>query len=186
MDSFEKKAYGVLKILGRIGSIILFLDMCFIIINIIARSFFNAPFFGSTEIVRYFAMVGGALAIAVNQYDDGNIKVTLVLEMLSAKARDVLAFIAELVLTGGFGLITYYLFMYMMKLQSKGDATLDLKLPTWIFLAILAIGFLLMTLANLMKTVVRGRCLAKKINFEEHKKKFMLENSPGIGEFTIE
>ena len=109
MENFvEKVMLNIWKKIALVGGICLFLDMAFVVVNIILRAF-NHPVFGSTEIVRYAALLAAAMGLAYNQFEDGNIKVTLVLDKLSQKGRDILGFIVECILTGGFVLIAYYI-----------------------------------------------------------------------------
>ncbi len=169
MNKFEINTCRIWRYFALGGAIILFLDLCFVGVNVILRSFFNLPIFGSTEIVRYSSLVGAALAMALNQYNDGNIRVTLIMELVSAKVRDTISFIADIVLACGFIYITYYLIQYVISLKSTADLTMELSMPTWLFALILCAGFVMMTLGGIVKAIVRGHCLFKAADYEEHK-----------------
>lgn len=176
MEKFIEKMLKIMKFISLIGGVCLFLDLAFVVVNIILRAF-NAPVFGSTEIVRYGALVATAFALAYNQFDDGNIRVTLLIDSLSQKGRDVLGFIVECVLTCGFIYMTYYMLKYTISLQSKGDLTSEMRLPAWIFAGILFLGLLLMVLANVVKCMDRGYALHIKKDYEIVKKeRFIREN----------
>lgn len=169
MDKFvDNIMLKIWKKLALFGGMCLFLDMAFVVVNIILRAF-NHPVFGSTEIIRYAALVAAALGLAYNQFEDGNIRVTLVLDKLSQKGRDILGLIVEIILTGGFVLIAYYMIRYTLSLKTKGDLTSEMHLPVWIFSGILFIGLVVMILASIMKCIDRGYCLSIKKDYEERK-----------------
>lgn len=169
MDKFEKTAFRIWRGIAAVGAVILFLDMCFVILNIILRRFFNSPVIGSTEIVRYTSLVAASLALAYNQYCDGNIRVTLVMDMTSPKVRDIISFVADALVTCGFAFVTYYLIQYTINLYSKGDTTMELSMSSWLFSAVLCGGFALMLLSSIVKVAVRGHCLFGKKDYENHK-----------------
>lgn len=126
-----------------------------IIVNIVARRFFNAPIYGSTEIVKYLALVGGALALSQNEWFDGNIQMTLVLEKISEKAKLVLEIIDYVVCSIAFIFVSYLLVLQTSKKFQINDVTVDLKIPIGIFAGILSFGFMFLTLTLIVKTILK-------------------------------
>lgn len=153
IDAFADKLFGVMV---RISSIFLIFIMFFVFINVILRLVFKAPVLGSTEIVRYAALTGAAFALTQNEWYDGNIRVTMLLEPLPAKVASVISFVGYLLITGGIGMIVYFLGQQTMKYYGSGTLTNELALPLYIFYAILAFGFLMLMVCFAFKTIIFG------------------------------
>jgi TRAP-type C4-dicarboxylate transport system permease small subunit len=165
---FENSVNKIWLVLARISSVFLVAEMLFIVVNIIMRSMFKTPVIGSTEIVKYVSLTGAAFAVSHNEWMDGNIRVTMLLEIVSRKAEDIISFIAYALLSGSLVYVTYILFRQFIKFHTNGDVTTELNMPSWIFAGILAFGFATLTLCCFSKTIIRGYYLFKGIDFENH------------------
>jgi TRAP-type C4-dicarboxylate transport system permease small subunit len=128
--------------------------MCLIVVNIIARRFFDAPIFGVTELVRYGALLAASFALIGNEWCDGNIKMMLILEHLSEKKRALLDAVTGVMSVCGFGYVCWHLSMQVLYKYSKGELSVDLAIPLWILAGILAFGMILLALCVVVKTVL--------------------------------
>ena len=154
MDKLVKNANKLWKYETSIAATFLFVNVCFIIANIIMRRFFNAPIFGSTEMIRYISLVAASFSIAQNEWINGNITMTLIHEKLKAKAAAMLSSITNSVVALIFVVITYLLWTEMMNKFAKDDVSYELQFPMWIPALILAIGFTLLTCSIVIKAVL--------------------------------
>ncbi len=143
------------------ASVFLVLNMIVIVANIITRRFFNTPIFGSTEMVSYASLITASLALAQNEWFDGNIEMTIILEMMPKRAEKILHFVDYIICSVAFTFISYLLFQQAANKFASADYSQDLKLPVWIFTAVLAVGFVLLTICMYLKTVVYGYAAVK-------------------------
>jgi TRAP-type C4-dicarboxylate transport system permease small subunit len=125
-----------------------------VVANIVLRRFFNAPIFGSTEIVRYVSLAAASFALAENEWIDGNVKMTVLLESMSKKAYDLFILIGNVVCSAVFILISYLLILQSISKFAKVDVSTELSLPLWIPAAVLAFGFCVLTLSIVIKSVI--------------------------------
>lgn len=153
LDSFADRLFGIMI---RFSGIVLILLMTFLFVNVLLRLFFNAPIRGSTEMVRYAALVGGSFALAQNEWFDGNIRVTMLLELLPTKAANVIAFLGYVFVSCGISFIVYFLIQQMLKYFRSGTLTIELSLPTGIFSGILAFGFFVLMICFCIKAIFYG------------------------------
>jgi TRAP-type C4-dicarboxylate transport system permease small subunit len=144
----------------------------FVMVNVILRRFFNSPIYGSTEFIRYISLLSASLAIAENEWVEGNAKMSLLLEKLPKKYADTLIFISGAICSAVFILVTYLLFVQAVDKFAKVDITPELNFPVWIPAIVLAIGFCILTVTIIIKTVILGHALksGETIYFERLKK----------------
>ena len=139
------------KITTYIASLFMALSALLIIVNILTRKFFNAPIYGSTELIAYGSLVIAGFAIIDCEWADGNITLTIILDMFSQKTHYIISAI-EHILMGLFYIVCDYLLVHdtLTKIASK-VVTTDLGIKKWIFSGIMAIGFILMTVVAFAK-----------------------------------
>ena len=140
-----------------------------IILNIILRRFFNAPIFGSTEIVQYLGLAISSFAIVQNEWGDGNICMALFVDMIhSKKARYLLNAVESFINAVIFVVIDWLLLQDTLTKFASGNTTPDLEFPRWIPSLIITIGFTLMTVVIIVKAILYLWALkeGKEINFE--------------------
>lgn len=139
-----------------VGGIVLTINVLLVVANIILRRVFNSPIFGATEYVQYISLIAGALGLCQNEWYGGNVTMTLVLEKLSSKAREIVKFICDIISSVGFVFVSYLMINDVFSKFAKNDVTNTLGMPRWIFVAILAFGVVMLTLAIIAKTVIQG------------------------------
>lgn len=141
---------------SAIAGVVLTFNMLLIIANIIMRRFFNAPIYGSTELVRYASLVGASFGLAQNEWFEGNIKMTLLTEHIEQKAADIIRFICDVICSIAFSYISYLLIIQAVSKYIKADASTDLRLPIFVFASILAFGFIVLTICLIIKAIIQG------------------------------
>jgi len=142
------------KITTYVASLFMALSALLIIVNIITRKFFNAPIYGSTELIAYGSLVIAGFAIIDCEWADGNITLTIILDMFSQKVHYIISAI-EHILMGLFYIVCDYLLFHdtLTKFASK-VVTTDLDMPKWIFSGIMVVGFTLMTVVAFVKAIL--------------------------------
>ncbi|NLO96693.1 MAG: TRAP transporter small permease [Peptococcaceae bacterium] len=153
-------------ITSKVASVFLTVIMLLIIANIVMRRFFNAPIFGSTELVRYFSLAAASFALAQNEWFEGNIKMTLFLELVSEKLRKIILFIGSIICTAAFSYISYLLVGQAIAKYVKNDVSTELNIPIFIMAGILALGFIFLTISLLLKTIVNGYNLKNNVELD--------------------
>ena len=166
MKKLDRTADKVFAVMIRISSIILSLIMIFVFFNVILRLTTKKPVLGSTEIVRYAALIGASLALCQNEWFDGNIRVTMILDILPKKVASAIAFIGYAVISGGIGMIVYFLLQQTIKYYNTGTLTNELFLPTCLFTGFLAFGFFTLMICFIIRTIIFGyRLFAKNPDY---------------------
>lgn len=156
MRSLATNAYKVWKATGLFAGIFLTANMLIIIANIIMRRFFNSPIYGSTEIVSYLSLITASFALAQNEWFDGNIRMSLVIEILPHKLSQWLIFIDYIICSVAFVYVSYLLGDQAVRKYATGDISTDLGVPLYIFSSVLALGFAILTVCIIIKTLVYG------------------------------
>ena len=154
LQKYEKTMNRIWGVTTNISNIFLFLLLMLVVVNIIARRFFNAPIFGVTELVCYGSLAAASFGLAQNEWMDGNVRMTLILERTSAKFGCFLNLIVNIVALLGFTFVSYHLVMQVGTKLSNGQLSSELNFPMYIVTRVLAIGFILLTLAILAKLIL--------------------------------
>jgi len=149
-------AYKIWNATSMIAGIFLIFNMVVIIANILMRRIFGAPIFGSTEIVSYASLITASLALAQNEWFDGNIRMTIILDTISKKTSKIIQFVDYIVCSVAFIYISYLLIGQAQSKFRVADVSTDLELPLYIFAGCLALGFILLTVCIILKTAVIG------------------------------
>lgn len=147
---------------STVSGVFLILNIAVIIANIVLRRFFNAPIYGSTELVRYCSLISASFALAQNEWFDGNVKMTLLHETIKKKVADVLRTIMDVACFIGFIFVSYALFGQIIQYLNNGAVTQDLSMPTWIFSLVLFVGFVFLTISFFWKSCIQISILAGK------------------------
>jgi len=140
-----------------------------IVANVILRKFFNAPIFGSTEIVQYLGLAITSFAIVQNEWGDGNITMALIVDRLSQKAHYILNAIELLVDTVVFGIIDWLLIKDVLAKFARGNKTAELAFPKWIPSAVVLAGCIMLTVVLVIKAVLYIMAVkeGRTLNFEK-------------------
>lgn len=169
MDKIIKTSGKLWKIFTILSCIFMVFSAGLIIVNIITRKFFNAPIFGSTELISYASLVVAAFAMIDCEWADGNITLTIILDKFTRKNHYIINAIEHIIM-GAFYIVVDYLLVKdtLTKFASK-IVTTDLHMFKWIFSGITAIGFIVLTLVAFTKAalyIIAARN-NERINFNE-------------------
>ncbi len=147
---------------GIVGAFMMVLSVA----NVITRSFFNAPIFGTVEIISYSGLLLGAFALALNELADGNITMTLLTDNLKPKPKHGFELVTSLIAAVFYAAVTYRFVEEIFTTIEKATSTTTVHIPFWCVYTVMSVGFFAGTLALLLKA---ARSLAYLIWGEKYK-----------------
>jgi TRAP-type C4-dicarboxylate transport system permease small subunit len=154
MDKWIQNAGKIWQSFSAVGVLFLLVSALVIVVNVILRRFFNAPIYGSTEIVRYMAMGAASFSIIENEWSNGNVSMPLIIEMLSKKIRDRVLFAGYAIISCVFLVLDFLLTQQAVGKFFDGSFSQELKFALWIPSAVLSVGFIVLTLVLILKVFI--------------------------------
>ena len=143
----------------RIAAVMLGLITLLIVVSAIGRYVLAMPVPDAFDVSRL--LIGAAImwGFASVGYRGSHIKVDLLAEILSPRVRRVTDSIAWTVLLGFAILLAWKTSDRMLSAMASGEATFDLRLPVWPFLALIVAGAAvsIVTIAARLLIVATGR-----------------------------
>ena len=130
------------------------LGVCLItVFNIFLRTLFKSPIFGAYEYVCYLTVIVISLSLANCAFQNAHTAIGLLLEKLSPKIRKIIEIVT------GFFTIVFFVFIiqgivkYGYNKYLLGELSFVLKIPIQYIVAIIIIGFILLTFVVLFKLI---------------------------------
>jgi TRAP-type C4-dicarboxylate transport system permease small subunit len=162
MSGFQRlcQAYGrLLQIFGAVSAISIFIMMILVSANIVGRYLFNAPITGAFEVTEALLVVIIMLGLALTQYHDGHIRVTILTRRMPpvwAHTAKVCALVLGAVFFAwcGYASWKFAYESYSFNEQEWGTITFPLypfKFIVFIGIVLLAIQFVLDTINEFAK-----------------------------------
>lgn len=124
--------------------------------------FFKHPVFGSVELVTFLAVLAVALSLPHTHEAKGHIGVELVVRKFSPRTQgaiDMITGITSLIL---FGLVSWRMFDYAMKIRASGEVSMNLQLPEYMIIFIVAACFFVLFMIIVKGIVCNFKILRKK------------------------
>ena len=169
MEKLIKTGGKIWRVCTIIGGIFMIISAILIVVNVILRRFFNAPIFGSTEMIQYLGLAITAFAIIENEWGEGNIIMSLFVDMLPRKSHYVLNMVEHIIEGLVFCVVDYLLFDAVLSQMARGNLTSELHMPKWIPTGVVLIGFIILTIVVFLKAILYYLAVKKnvEINFEK-------------------
>lgn len=147
--------YRILKPLtsffDRLSWLVLFCMMLLTVSDVLCRKLLSKSILGTVEITEMMMIVTVFFSLAQTELLNGHIKVDLVLSRLTPKAQACFDLFTQLCCALLFGAITVSTLRHASGMRDSGEVTLDLLMPVWPFVYVVALGCALLTLALLLK-----------------------------------
>ena len=162
----RKSLIDVLKWFDLVSAFLVFTISIFICINVVLRVTIKKPIFGGYEIIILTTAAIVSFALANCAAQDGHVKVTMLLDKVSAGTKRILSLITDFITLVAFILIDWNLVLYALRKFQMGETTTILNIPTHIVVDIILIGFILVPLfvaLNLSKFIKRKCWLSNKV-----------------------
>lgn len=159
MEKLKKINEKTWNFCAYVSGIMMFFVAVMVLVNVILRRLTPYSIIGCTELVRYFMCIAASFALMQNEWLDGNVRVTIILEALSEKKRKILDLVCYIITSTGFIFITFFMCRQAIDALKKGTQTTDLFMPMWIFSTILALGFVFLTLCFWSRAILKACAL---------------------------
>ena len=123
--------------------------------DVVGQKFFNAPIFGSEEIVSILAVLAMGFALPYAHSQKSNIGVELLFQHFKPGTRRAVKFCTDLAGFLLFAVVAWRMAVYALTLREAGEVSMNLELPTYYVVFGLAFGFAVFSLL-LARDAVRG------------------------------
>ena len=128
-----------------VGAVFLFAMALLTCVDVIGR-LFKYPIFGSVELVSFMGVIAIACSLPFTHQAKGHIGVELFIRKLPSKTRHIIELCTELLSLALFTLIAWRMFIYARKTQESGELSMNLQLPEYAIIFLLACGFVIFAL----------------------------------------
>ncbi len=130
MDIFCRSVDLIAGILIGIATLV-------VVVSVVARYLFASPIPGAYDIARL--LIGACImwGFAAIGFKGGHITVDLLFEWLSARGRRLLNLFSGMILLSFVILLTWKMLARVLSARASGEATFDIGLPLWPFLALI-------------------------------------------------
>lgn len=108
--------------------------------DVLLRGAFNTPIFGCEEIVSILGVIAIGFALPYAHAQKSHIGVEILVRRLSKKVRERLKFVTNIATFGLISIITWRMFVYAETLAESGEVSMNLELPEYLVVYVLAFG----------------------------------------------
>ncbi|KJR97757.1 MAG: hypothetical protein VR65_22220 [Desulfobulbaceae bacterium BRH_c16a] len=140
MELYQKIFSFLSDKLKMIGAFCLFGMAALTCVDVIGR-FFKHPIFGSVELVSFLGVIAIATTLSFTHEHKGHIGVELFVRKLSSRTRNIIDLCTGSITLALFAVVTWRMFDYSLKMKSSGELSMNLKLPEYIIIFLLACCF---------------------------------------------
>lgn len=138
----------------RISSVILIALVVIMIVNVIGRKLFNSPISGTIELVQYGILICIGLAISRTGFEDRQLSVTMIQELLPAKGRAILKSICSCVAGVLFGSLIFNYIRVIPKALQSGRVSDVLHIPYYLIYYLLIVAMFLVSITFFYQAVL--------------------------------
>lgn len=122
--------------------------------DVILRATLNKPIFGSEEIASIFAVLAIGFALPYAHKKDSHVGVEIVVRLLSKRSQGRIRLITNTLSLLLFILLSWQMFKYAQVMQGSGVLSMNLGLPTYIFVYALSFCLLIVSLYLLQEIIL--------------------------------
>jgi TRAP-type C4-dicarboxylate transport system permease small subunit len=145
MESIQKTLLFVSDKLKMAGAVFLAGMALLTCLDVIGR-FFKYPIFGTVELVSFMGALALACSLPFTHREDGHIGVELFTRKLPSKVRHTVELCTELLSLALFMLVSWRMFHFSISSKTSGVLSMNLQLPEYAIIFLLACGFVIFTL----------------------------------------
>lgn len=117
--------------------------------DVFLRGVFNTPIFGSEEIVSILGIVVVGFALPYAHYQRSHIGVEILVRRLSKRTRRALKAVTDTATLALIGIVSWRMFLYAASQAESGEVSMNLALPEYLVIYVLAFGFTMYTVCLL-------------------------------------
>ena len=167
MDRLDLIANRSTRTLNFVSCILLLAMMGFIVVYILLRGVFGYIIFASYEIVQYTCLFVVCCALAGNDYKEGNVRITVLTDLIPEKWRVLPDSFALLLSCAASIATTCFMFVFYIRRLAIGSVTLNLHIPVSIFAFALFVSFILLSFSVVVRTIRYFRRHERKTEQDE-------------------
>ena len=145
METIDKILQFIADKLKVVGAFFLFGMAILTCVDVIGR-LFKHPIFGSVELVSFMGVIAIATSLPFTHAEEGHIGVELFIRKFSRKVRDIVKLFTEILCLILFILVTWRMFIYSYKVRESGELSMNLQLPEYWIIFLLATCFVILTM----------------------------------------
>jgi len=131
------------RVMAVIAAAVLGIMMVLTVADVCGRDFFLKPIEGTFELVGIMLVIAGCLGLGYCQLNLGNIRITVLSDILPARGQAIIFLIAYIIAAVATAMICWQggirAWEYIFK--QFGGLIITLRVPLWPFMMLLAIGF---------------------------------------------
>ena len=146
MNTLERVNVFLNRILMILGSVAVLALMSLATVNVILRFFFSAPYRGAYEVVGFLGAIVIAFALGFTQKKKNHIVVDILTERFPKRVNRVLDGINYFVTTIFFGIVSWQVFVWGMKISRSGEVSETIKIIFHPFIYCVVFGFAVFSL----------------------------------------
>jgi TRAP-type C4-dicarboxylate transport system permease small subunit len=150
---FHKIAHAI----NVIGMLIMFFLMFLTVADVVLRKVFSKGVLGTLEISEFMMVAIVFFSLAEGEIKDRNVNVDLFVNWLSPKSRVIIDAVIKILGFIFYCFITFAVFGYAGLMKSSGEVSLDLWLPKYPIIYLVAILLILFSVVLIYRMIVALR-----------------------------
>lgn len=147
--------------LRRIGAVCLVGMTALTCADVVGR-FFRHPIFGSVEIVGFMATLAVAMAMPYTHKEKGHIGVEILVRVFSRRTQMLIDIATGSLSLALFAVVTWRMGVYAYTMKESGEVSMNLELPEYVIIFVVAFCFVIFTLIILQDIVQDFRELKER------------------------
>ena len=121
--------------------------------DVAMRGAFNTPIFGCEEIVSILGVIAVGFALPYAHFQKSHIGVEILVRRFSKETRDKIKLVTNSVTLALVALIAWRMFLYAKTIGASGEVSMNLELPEYYVIYVLAFGFSVYSICLLMDVI---------------------------------
>lgn len=150
-NRFQKVVYLISRVLNFISMAAIIAVVLLVVVDVFMRAIFNDPIKGAHDVVVLGFSIIVFLSLAWCAATNDHLEIDIIFKRLPRTVKRILEVAMMFFSTVILGLISWQLLVQGMKLKGANAQTTILKIPTYPFVYLATLGFILLTLVFLIR-----------------------------------
>jgi TRAP-type C4-dicarboxylate transport system permease small subunit len=150
------RAYGqALHVLGLLAAYATFAMMVLVVVNVTGRYLFNAPVTGTLEITESLLVITILMALALTQFHDGHIRVTILTRRMPPMLARLASILALILASAFFAWCSYASWEFAYQSYTVNEAEWgSITFPLYPIKFVVFFGIVLLTIQFILDSIV--------------------------------
>jgi len=150
-QNFQSFVYPISKTLNSIASVILFSMMFLTVADVFMRKVFSKSILGTVEMSEFMMVILVFFSLAQAEVLGRHVRVDLVMSRFGKRAQGAVDMITQFICFLLLGTMTGYSLVYASIMRASKEVSLDLLIPKYPFVYVVAVGCALLALILLIR-----------------------------------